>query len=174
MDIAKGIVFSTRNIQRRNPSFPGQEPTSRIIVPTTGEVVNYYTRGILEKAIDQGRPVYVVSTRPELGPHDEWWLRLAGLQNTFLAPPAPMPPEPPDEEEDLAEYNLAQQAWEAYRSDPYREDKRLFHPWRRLSMRLKTGFPAELTHYREGIEAVLADKLGLWSCTQFKKNEQKT
>lgn len=169
----KGIVFSTADIQSRHRSFPKQEPTSLFITPKD-EVIPYYTSDFLEKAIEQGYQVYVVSSRSILGPHDEWWIRLVGLQNIFLTPPPLAPPDPPDVKRwsEWEEYEKVLDHWKTERADSHRELKRYLKPWRRLFDRLGFKFPKDITLPSQMKEAGFLNKYGLWNYLRFRKSQE--
>jgi hypothetical protein len=49
----------------------------------------YPTNGLLEKAIELGYEVFVVSTRSKTTEVDAWWLALVPADHIFLADPKP-------------------------------------------------------------------------------------
>ena len=64
-------IFTTSEIQRVSYSGPVDfEATST---------------GALERALEQGFTVFVVTTRPRLGLHDIWWIDLVGEDSVFVA-----------------------------------------------------------------------------------------
>jgi hypothetical protein len=78
---AKLAVFSTSEIQSCGASAKGEI------------VLSDYDRGRspirktdkLQAALDQGYCVLVVTTRPKLGDHDQWWVKQVGKDNIFMA-----------------------------------------------------------------------------------------
>lgn len=66
----KIAIFTTSDIWKYAP--PGN-PMERV------------STGKLEAAIEQGYKVLVASTRTELGDCDQWWLKLVGIENVFMA-----------------------------------------------------------------------------------------
>jgi hypothetical protein len=70
-------IFSTWQDRRKNLEHKGTFEGGH-------ETVDIYSTGNLEKAVEQGYDVYVVSTRTKLGEHDEWWLSLVKRNNIFL------------------------------------------------------------------------------------------
>jgi hypothetical protein len=77
---------------------------ARIAVFTTSEIFTYegcrraatkvvaevddktfVSTGCLEQALDEGCEVFVISSRTELGEHDEWWRKLVKSENVLLS-----------------------------------------------------------------------------------------
>jgi len=50
-----------------------------------GRKAKFSSTGSIEKALEDGYAVYVVSTRSSLDTHDDWWTTLVNKDNIFLA-----------------------------------------------------------------------------------------
>lgn len=66
--------------------------------------ITSFSTGLLEKAIDEGYKVYVVSTREKLHECDDWWAAILPSEQIYLSDPPPsmerwLLSNPPDEEE---------------------------------------------------------------------------
>jgi len=85
--------------------------------------ITSFSTGLLEKALDDGYKVYVVSTREKLHACDDWWVALLSSEQIYLSVPPPsmeewMRSSPPDEEEynDITEMHKGS-AWHKLYTD---------------------------------------------------------
>lgn len=81
----KVAVFTTSEIFRPYQEKGDKEPIATFVSPSDRKPTNMFTTGNLERALEQGCTVYVVSSRTTLGDHDQWWIDLVGRENIFLA-----------------------------------------------------------------------------------------
>jgi len=84
----KIAVFETSEIFEQAQE--GQQQPTELELKTSVEDFDgtkwyIYSRGNLERALDDGYTVYVASTRHKLGDHDAWWVEMVGRENVFLA-----------------------------------------------------------------------------------------
>ena len=68
------VVFGTTDILSEKPVFPGQEPIYVNDCPRHG--YRLWSHGKLERAVEQGHEVYVVTVIPIFRPEDAWWREL--------------------------------------------------------------------------------------------------
>ncbi len=78
----KIAVFTTSDIQSHasNVRCYVKKPLHTSQVDFGGKVHEYASWGVLEKALEQGYHVYVVTTRTFFSTHDDWWLELVAEQ----------------------------------------------------------------------------------------------
>lgn len=116
------VIFTSSGIQTLWANKNTSTPTSRF-TDDHGRSTNVYSTGSLERALAEGHEIYVVSTRENLGEHDEWWITLLGGQDrVFLMPEEEFDP---NDEGDREE----------------RRQKRYFLPYRALFAKVEIPFP---------------------------------
>ncbi len=126
----KPAIFTTSEIQRGRWSGSGLAALDFEATST----------GALERALEQGFTVLVVSSRSQLGLHDVWWIELVGEDNVFVA-------------QDPFEVEGDQKRAEAVNAG-----------WRRLFARLDEEWPTHTwTHPRTGKTETLQES---WSQAQ--------
>lgn len=84
MEKSKIAVFGTSEIFKHWYPRIGL-PIKAEIESSDGRTIKFVSTGSLEKALEEGYDVHVVSTRSSLGKHDDWWLELIDESKVLLA-----------------------------------------------------------------------------------------
>ncbi|MEK7545900.1 MAG: hypothetical protein AAB554_02370 [Patescibacteria group bacterium] len=75
------VVFGTTAIISERPAYPGQTPVYAQECPKHG--YRLWSTGKLERAIGEGRAVFVCTVIPIFRPEDDWWRALVAADRIY-------------------------------------------------------------------------------------------